>query len=75
MNNMAAVAGWIGMAVLLFAYARRSWLSARTYALLNLVGAALLAVVCFATMAWPAFVLQCIWGLIALGDLVKSPRP
>lgn len=62
------------MILLLLAYARREHWTATAYASLNLVGAGLLAVVCFAQAAWPAFVLEIIWGAISLRDLWRSPR-
>ena len=74
MLELPAILGWIGMACIVYAYARRLTLAPRTYALANLVGGALLGVVCFVQEAWPPFTLQIIWVCIATRDLIISAR-
>jgi hypothetical protein len=71
--DVPSALGWIGMGMLLIAYWRRDRLPPVAYALLNLVGAGLIAVVCFVQAAWPAFALECAWAVIAVRDLVR-PR-
>lgn len=66
------ITGWIGMVLLLVAYGARRKLNVRPYCLLNLGGAGALAVACYASAAWPAFALQCIWGVIAVRDLATA---
>lgn len=49
----------------------------RSYAILNILGAAGVAVAAYVTAAWPAFALETIWALIAIRDLRQtySVRP
>ena len=74
-ETIATVLGWIGMCSLLTAYALRERVSKRTYAVLNLIGAVLVCVVCYATQTWPPFVLNIFWGSIAIKDLVRAGKP
>jgi len=69
--DVATILGWIGMMLLLAAYAGRHGMGPRTYALLNLVGASLVGVVCFAEQAWPAFALEIAWAGIAIRDMLR----
>lgn len=63
------IVGWVGMVILVTAYALRERLSAARYSALNLVAACALAVTCYASEAWPVFALQIVWGSIAVRDL------
>ncbi|TVQ64196.1 MAG: hypothetical protein EA379_02340 [Phycisphaerales bacterium] len=74
MAYIPLILGWIGMACIVYAYARRLTLAPRAYALFNLAGGALLGVVCYVQEAWPPFVLQIIWVCIASRDLIYSAR-
>jgi hypothetical protein len=62
------------MVLLLAAYARRDSLQARVYAVMNLVGAVLICVVCVAQEAWPPLALNVVWAVIAVRDLCRGPR-
>jgi hypothetical protein len=68
------IGGWIGTAALLYAYWKRQTLSPDWYAILNLAGAVLLAVLCCVRHAWPAVVLDGIWALIAARDLWSARK-
>jgi len=70
--DVPSVLGWVGMGLLLFAYARRRRLNAPAYSVLNLVGAVLIAVVCFHQKAWPPMALNCVWAIIAARDLLGA---
>lgn len=65
--------GWIGMVMLLAAYAAVSFdLVARDgvpYVAVNVVGAALVGVICAAKRAWPAFALEAAWILLTIPAL------
>jgi len=71
----ADIAGWIGMILVLIAYALISFkkLSSQSsaYHLMNLVGVSCIGVNVFVQKAWPVFVLECIWGLVATVTLIK----
>ncbi len=71
------VAGWLGAATLLTAYAAASarWLPAdsRTSLLLNVLGSVGLGTVAAAHRAWPSLALNAVWLLIALGSLRRAP--
>lgn len=64
--------GWVGMAMLLIAYARRGTLPGRAYNAFNVAGAVLLVVVCVAREAWPPAVLNVIWAGIGLRDMRRG---
>lgn len=74
LQSIPQILGWVGMSALLIAYAWRKTLHPPSYALLNLVGAGLLSIVLFTQAAWPAFALECIWGMIAIRDLWHAGR-
>jgi hypothetical protein len=65
--------GWIGMALLLGAYAARSfdWLDPHSfeYVGINVVGALMVAVICAAKRAWPAFALEIAWVVLSVPAL------
>jgi len=66
--------GWIGMILVLVAYALLSTNkieNGKLYQILNLVAAIFMAIGLFPTKAWFSFTLQIIWGLIAVVSIVK----
>ena len=68
------VLGWIGMILVLVAYALLSTNkieNGKLYQGLNLAAAILMAIGLFPTKAWFSFTLQVIWGLVALVAIIK----
>lgn len=68
------ILGWIGMILVLVAYALLSTSkieNGKLYQGLNLVAAILMAIGLFPTKAWFSFTLQVIWGLFALVAIIK----
>ena len=68
------ILGWIGMILVLLAYALLSTNkigNGKLYQILNFVAATLMAIGLFPTKAWFSFTLQVIWALIAVVSLVK----
>lgn len=68
------VLGWIGMILVLLAYALLSINkieNGKLYQLLNFLAATLMAIGLVPTKAWFSFVLQIIWAIIALVALIK----
>jgi hypothetical protein len=70
-DHIPQVLGWIGMVLLLVAFARKDTLSKRRYALMNLVGAILVGVSALEQQAWPPLALEVAWAGIALRDLLR----
>lgn len=77
------IIGWIGMILVLLAYALLSTNKIKNglaYQFLNLAAALLMAIGLFPKNAWFSFVLQVIWGLVAIIALIrlkftpKSPK-
>lgn len=71
------ILGWIGMILVLVAYALLSTNkieNGKLYQGLNLAAAILMAIGLFPTKAWFSFTLQVIWGLVALGAIIKIIR-
>jgi len=73
--------GIIGMLMILFAFIMnqfRKWNSETFYFdLLNFVGASMLGVYAFLIGSWPFLILQLVWAIISLKDLIikkKSPN-
>jgi hypothetical protein len=68
--------GWTGSALVLLAY----WLNSSkyieatsvSYQLMNLLGAIGLGINVFHQAAWPSFVVNAVWGVIACYALVKK---
>ena len=68
------ILGWIGMILVLVAYALLSTNkieNGKLYQTLNLVAATFMAIGLFPTKAWFSFTLQIIWGLIAVISIIK----
>jgi formate hydrogenlyase subunit 3/multisubunit Na+/H+ antiporter MnhD subunit len=77
--RLADLAGWVGAATLVVAYAAASAGSlpteSRRAQLLNLVGSVGLGVVAASHRAWPSLTLNAVWLLIALVSLGRVARP
>ena len=68
------ILGWIGMVLVLLAYALLSTNkieNGRLYQILNLIAATLMAIGLFPTKAWFSFTLQIIWALVAIIAFIK----
>lgn len=68
------ILGWLGMILVLVAYALLSTNkieNGKLYQGLNLAAAILMAIGLFPTKAWFSFTLQVIWGLVALIAIIK----
>ena len=68
------ILGWIGMILVLLAYALLSTNkieNGKLYQTLNLIAATLMAIGLFPTKAWFSFTLQIIWALIAIISIIK----
>ena len=68
------ILGWVGMILVLVAYALLSTNkieNGKLYQGLNLAAAILMAIGLFPTKAWFSFTLQVIWGLVALVAIIK----
>ena len=76
MNTTSQIIGWIGTFLVVLAYILISYKkvdgSNRYYQLLNLFGAIAIGINVFYQQAWPALVLQIVWGVIAIIYLVKN---
>ena len=68
------VLGWIGMVLVLLAYALLSTNkieNGKVYQILNFLAATLMAIGLVPTKAWFSFVLQIIWAIIAFVALIR----
>ena len=68
------VFGWIGMVLVLVAYLLLSLGKIKnglSYQLLNLLAATFMAIGVFPKNAWFSFVLQVVWGVIAIVAIAK----
>ncbi len=68
------ILGWIGMVLVLIAYALLSTNkieNGKLYQTLNLLAAIFMAIGLFPKNAWFSFSLQIIWGIVALVALIK----
>ena len=68
------VFGWIGMILVLMAYALLSTNkinNGNLYQLINLIAALFMAIGLFPKNAWFSFALQVIWGIIAMISIIK----
>ncbi|MBR2996910.1 hypothetical protein IKF33_00505 [Candidatus Saccharibacteria bacterium] len=71
------VIGWTGMILVLLAYFLLSTgkiTNGKLYQSLNLLAALLMAIGLFPKNAWFSFVLQVIWGLVAIFALIKFTK-
>ncbi len=68
--------GWVGTVLIVTAFyansTKRLESTSSTYQLMNLFGAIAVGISVFVQAAWPAFALQCAWGVIALVSLFKK---
>ncbi len=68
------ILGWIGMILVLLAYALLSTKkieNGKLYQVLNLLASIFMAIGLFPTKAWFSFTLQVLWGAIAIVSLIK----
>lgn len=68
------ILGWIGMILVLLAYALLSTNkieNGKLYQSLNLIAAIFMAIGLFPSKAWFSFTLQIIWALVALMAIIK----
>lgn len=74
--DIFSLLGWLGSILVLAAYGMNSSkhleATSATYQLMNLVGAFGLGVSVFHQAAWPSFLLNVVWGVIALYSLFKK---
>ena len=75
MEIVIQIFGWIGTTLIVIAYflVSRQYLSSqsRVYQFLNLFGAIGVGANVFYQEAWPAVVLQIVWGVIAILSLIR----
>ena len=76
MGLTVQIAGWVGTVLILVAYFLLSFnkisATSRNYQLMNLIGAVGLGINVFCQQAWPALVLEIIWGTIAILALLRK---
>lgn len=76
METLIQIIGWIGTFLIVFAYFLVSYKkvdgSSKIYQALNLFGAIGVGINVFYQQAWPAVVLQIVWGIIAIIALTKN---
>ena len=68
------ILGWIGMALVLIAYALLSTNkidNGKLYQILNLLAAIYMAIGVYPKNAWFSFALQVVWGIVAVVALIK----
>ena len=68
------ILGWIGMALVLIAYALLSTNkidNGKLYQILNLLAAICMAIGVYPKNAWFSFALQVVWGIVAVVALIK----
>lgn len=68
------ILGWIGMILVLLAYALLSINkieNGKLYQIINLVAAILMAIGLYPTKAWFSFTLQIVWALVAFISIIK----
>ena len=68
------VLGWIGMILVLLAYALLSTNkieNGKLYQILNLLASILMAIGLYPSKAWFSFALQVVWGLVSIIALIK----
>ena len=71
--------GWAGTILIVSAFyansTKRLESTSKVYLVMNLLGAIGVGTNVFVMEAWPAFTLQCVWGVIALVSLFKKQLP
>lgn len=68
------ICGWAGMITVLVAYLLLSLKKikmGKTYQILNLIAAILMAIGLYPSAAWFSFTLQVIWAIIAIISIIK----
>ena len=72
------VAGWVGTLLILLAYflvsTKKLTSEARTYQLMNLLGAIGVGINVLYKGAWPSFALQIAWGTVAIISLIRFKK-
>lgn len=66
--------GWIGMVLIVLAYALKHRMPPVRLAVVNFVGSMCLGVMLFSKQAWPGVTLQVIWCTISVIDLLAARR-
>lgn len=78
MALFATIVGWIGTFLIVLAHALVSTKKVEgtsvVYQVMNLFGALGVGINVFYQSAWPAVVLQIVWGIVAIGVLVKGRK-
>ena len=79
METLIQIIGWVGTFFIVFAYfllvvSKKVDEDNKYYQAMNLLGAIGVGINVFNHQAWPAFVLQVIWGVIAIFSLAKKQR-
>jgi hypothetical protein len=78
MEILSQTIGWIGTILIVVAYylvsSKKVIGNSKIYQTMNLLGAICVGVNVFSQQAWPALVLQIIWGIIAISSLVKNRK-
>ena len=68
------ILGWIGMVLVLVAYALLSTNkinNGKLYQIINLIAAVFMAIGLLPKNAWFSFALQVVWGIIAIISIIK----
>ncbi len=68
------ISGWIGMILILTAYALLSTNRVKNgvlYQSLNLLGALFMAIGLFPKNAWFSFALEVVWGIVAIAAIIN----
>ena len=68
------IIGWVGSGLVVLAYlllSAKKISAGLMYQLLNLLGALFIAIGLFPKNAWFSFTLQVVWGIIAIGAIIK----
>jgi hypothetical protein len=77
-NTFAQGAGWLGTFLIVLAYFlitfKKIDSANKIYPLLNLFGVMGIGINVFFHKAWPAFVMELVWALIAILALIKLSR-
>ena len=79
LDIVVSIIGWIGTGCIVTAFflhemKKLDATKSQFYQLLNIFGALGIGVNVFVHQAWPAFALQCLWGVIAFVALMRMFR-